>query len=176
MVDAYFPILDKILSLVEDVEDSVFDETVEAAHEVAILRRDIITQRRIIFPMRTVMTQLESKLKRFTKVDRSAYFGDLMDHINKVCETLDECKEVIEVYKDADYILSTDRLNRIMRVLTILSAIILPFLVVSSIFGMNVHIPGGLTDGSLVSFLVLILVMSLIAGGMLYVFHRKHWI
>ena len=175
-VDSYFPVLDKILSLMEDVEDSVFDEYVEAAQELAILRRDIITQRRIIFPMRTVIAELESKLERFTKTDMSAYFGDLMDHMNKICETLDECKEVIEVYKDSDYVLSTEHLNRVIRILTILSTIILPFVVIPSIYGMNVALPGGLERGSLQTLLLLLVISSLITGGMLYFFHRKRWI
>jgi magnesium transporter len=175
-VDSYFPILDKILDLMEQVEDSVFDEEVESAQDLAILRRDIITQRRILFPMRTVMAELEVKLRRFAAIDMSVYFGDLIDHMNKICETLDECKELIEVYKDTDYLLSTDRINRIIRILTILSAIILPFVVISSLYGMNVHLPGGLTSGNHVSFIVLIVVMFLFAGGMLYFFHRKRWI
>ena len=51
-----------------------------------------------------------------------------MDHMNKACEILDECKEIIEVFKDTDYLLSNYRLNRVIRVLTKLSSIILPFL------------------------------------------------
>jgi magnesium transporter len=176
MVDAYFPILDKILSLLDSVEDNVFDETVEAAQELAILRRDIITQRRIIFPTRTVIAELEGKLKPYTKIDLSAHWGDLMDHMHKACETLDECKELIEIFKDADYVLSTEHINRVMRVLTILSAIILPFVVISSLYGMNVHLPGGLTKGELLSFLLLLLAMFLISGIMLSFFHRRHWI
>jgi len=176
MADAYFPILDKILSLLDGVEDAVFDEKVEAAQEVAILRRDIITQRRIIFPTRAVIAELEGKLKPYTTIDLSPYFGDLIDHMNKSCETLDECKEVIEVFKDADFVLSTEYINRIVRVLTIMSTILLPFLVVSSIYGMNLHLPGGLTTGSPLSFVVLMVFMALIAGGILYFFHRKRWI
>jgi magnesium transporter len=176
MADAYFPILDKILRLLEDVEDSVFDEKVEAAQEVAILRRDIITQRRIIFPTRTAIAELEGKLKPYTTIDLSAHWGDLLDHMNKACETLDECQEVVEVFKDADFVLSAEYVNRIVRILTILATIMLPFMVVSSLYGMNIHLPGGLTTGSPLSFIVLMLLMALIAGGMLYFFHRKRWI
>jgi magnesium transporter len=176
MADAYFPILDKILSMLEDVEDSVFDEKVEAAQEVAILRRDIITQRRIIFPTRTAIVELEGKLKPYINIDLSAYWGDLLDHMNKACETLDECKEVIEVFKDADFVLSAEYVNRIIRIMTILATIMLPFIVVASIYGMNIHLPGGLTSGSFLSFIVLMVFMSLVAGGMLYFFHRKRWI
>lgn len=176
LVDYCFPIMDKILSQMEGVEDAVFDEEVEAAHELAVVRRDIIAQRRIIWPLRTVIIELETKLKRFTARDMSPLFGDMLDHLNKIWDTLDECKEVIEVYKDSDYVLSTDRINRIMRILTIFSAIILPFVVVSSIFGMNVHFPGGLTEGSPLTFILLLVFMALIAGGMLYFFRRKRWI
>jgi magnesium transporter len=176
MVDAYFPILDKILGLLDNVEDSVFDETVEAAQELAILRRDIITQRRIIFPTRAVVAELEGKLKPYTTIDLSAHWGDLMDHMYKACETLDECKELIEVFKDADYVLGTEHINRVMRVLTIFSAIVLPFVVVSSLYGMNVPLPGGIERGTLQSFGLLLAAMFLISGMMIYFFHRKRWI
>ena len=176
LVDYCFPIMDKILSQMEDVEDGVFDEAVETARELAVVRRDIIAQRRIIWPLRTVIIELESKLRKFTTRNMSDLFGDMLDHLNKLWDTLDECKEVIEVYKDSDYVLSTDRINRIMRVLTIFSAIILPFVVISSIYGMNVHMPGGLTEGNHLTFFLLLLLMVLVAGGMLFFFHRKHWI
>jgi magnesium transporter len=176
LVDSYSPILDKIMALMEEVEDKVFDENVEAAQELSILRRDIITQRRIVLPLRTVIGSLESKLKRFTKIDMSVYYGDLMDHMNQACETLDECKEIIEVFKDTDYILGTDRLNRIMRTVTVLGTILLPFLIVSSMYGMNIALPGGLEEGSHLSFFILMLVMAAIAGTMLLIFKRKRWI
>lgn len=176
MVDAYFPILDKIIDLVENVEDAVFDENLEVARELSILRRDINTQRRVIFPMRTLGVALGKKLQRFASVDITVYYGDLMDHVNKICETLDECKETIEVFKDADFLLSTYRINRLNRILTILGTIFLPFLVISSVYGMNIALPGGLETGSHQSFIILTVVMVAIAGGMLFIFHRKRWI
>lgn len=177
MVDVYFPVLDKIMSLVEDVEDAVFDENVEAAHELSILRRDINTQRRIIFPMRTLGTTLGKKIQRFTNIDMTVYYGDLMDHVNKICETLDECKETIDVFKDADFLLSTYRINRLSRILTILGTIFLPFLVISSIYGMNIALPGGLeAGGNPQVFAWLLVIMLAIAGAMLFIFHRKRWI
>jgi magnesium transporter len=175
-IDSYFPVLNKILSLMEDVEDAVFDEDVEAAKELSILRRDIITQRSVMFPTREIFKEMENKLKRFSKTDVTAYYNDLMDHTNKICSTLDECKEVIEVYKDTDVTLATNRLNRVTRILTIFSAIIVPFLMVSSLYGMNVVLPGGLEEGSFQTFLILLLVMLVIAGGMLIYFRRRHWI
>jgi magnesium transporter len=175
-IDSYFPVLNKILSLMEDAEDAVFDEDIEAAKELSILRRDIITQRSVMFPTREIFKEMENKLKRFSKTDVTAYYSDLMDHTNKICSTLDECKEIIEVYKDTDVTLATNRLNRVTRILTIFSAIIVPFLAVSSLYGMNVVLPGGLEEGSFQTFLILLLVMLVIAGGMLFYFRRRHWI
>jgi magnesium transporter len=175
-IDSYFPVLDKILSLIEDVEDSVFDEDIEAARELSILRRDIITQRSVMFPTRNIFMEMENKLKRFSTVDVTAYYNDLMDHTNKICNTLDECQEIIEVFKDTDYTLATYRINRVTRLLTIFSTIVLPFLIVSSIYGMNIPLPGGLQPGKWDTFVVLLLIMGVIASVMLIFFRRRRWI
>jgi magnesium transporter len=175
-IDAYFPVLDKILSLLEDLEDVVFDEEIEAAKEISILRRDIITQRSVMFPTRNIFIEMENKLKRFSKVDVTDYYSDLMDHMNKICENLDECKEIIEVFKDTDFVLATNRVNRVVRILNIFATITIPFIVVSSIWGMNVHLPGGLTRGSWNTFIVLMCVMVVITCVMLIFFRRRRWI
>jgi magnesium transporter len=175
-IDSYFPVLDKILSLIEDVEDSVFDEDIEAARELSILRRDIITQRSVMFPTRNIFIEMENKLKRYSKVDVTAYYSDLMDHTNKICNTLDEAQETIEVFKDTDYTLATYRINRVTRLLTIFSTIVLPFILVSSIYGMNIPLPGGLQPGKWDTFVVLLLIMGVIACVMLIFFRRRRWI
>jgi magnesium transporter len=175
-IDSYFPVLNKILGLMEDVEDAAFDEDIELAKELSILRRDIITQRSVMFSTRTLFIEMENKLKRFSKTDVTVYFSDLMDHMNKICHTLDECKETIEVFKDTDYVLGTHRLNRVMRILTIFFAIILPFAAISSIFGMNVFSPSGIAQGELTTFIILLVVMSVLAVGLIIFFRRKRWI
>src|SRR4030042_682544 len=96
-----------------------------------------LANRRTLPSMRTVIAGMEGRVRRFAKLDMSIYWGDVVDHMNKICETLDECKETIEVFKDTDFLLSTYRLNRLSRVLTVLGTILLPFLVISSIYGMN---------------------------------------
>jgi len=175
-IDSYFPVLDKILSLMEDVEDAVFDEEAEVAKELSALRRDIITQRAVMFPTREIFIEMENKLKRFSKTDVTAYYNDLMDHMDKICNTLDETKEIIEVYKDTDSTLATNRLNRVVRILNVLATIILPFVAISSIYGMNVFVPGGIEEGEPTTFIILLAIMSVIAGVMLFIFRRRRWI
>ena len=175
-IDEYFSVLAKIMSLMEDIEDNVFNEEIEVGRELSILRRDIITQRRVMFPERALTVELESKLKRFSKIDLSVYFSDHIDHLNKICETLDECREVIDVFKDADYLLSSYRANRVTRVIAIIMAIVAPFLVVSCLFGMNVILPGGMQQGNLKTFGILLGVIFVMICGSLYLLRRKRLI
>jgi len=170
-VDSYFKVLDKILSLMEDIEDNVFKETTEVALGVSILRRDINTQRRVMFPTRPLLTELEKKLKRFAKTDLTLFFSDLQDHMNKICDTLDEYTETIEVFKDADYTLSGYRSNRSIRILAVLFAIGLPFLVIAALY---IMLPDNFDKGSIRTFSLLLVFILIIIGLMLYSFRRRH--
>lgn len=176
LVDYLFPMMEKVLSNLEAIEDAVFDEKVDAGREVAIQRRDIAAQRRIITPLKSVLSLLEHKAQRFTKEDLRAYFGDITDHISRIWETLEECKETVEIYKDSDFVLSADRSNRILTALTIILAIMLPFTVISGIYGMNIPLPGGMERGSPLSFILLLSFMALLTGGLLLAFRRRGWL
>ena len=176
LMDYCFPILNGILSRMESIEDRVFDESGEDTKSIAVLRRDIITLRRIIWPSRSVVAELKPKIKPFTYKDLGVYFDNLLDQVNRIWDTLEESKDVIEVFKDSDFVLVTNRINRIVQTLTLLSSIVLPFLVVSSLYGMNVDLPGGIQMGSFESFGILLAIMFMISGSMLYFFHRRKWI
>lgn len=175
-IDSYFPVLDKIMILLTRSEDIVFDADTDATTELSILRRDIITQRMVMFPTRALLIEMRNKLKHYSRVEMAENYDDLIDHMNRICQALDECKEVVEVFKDADYTLVTHRLNRVVRRLNIIATIVLPFLAISGLYGMNVALPGGLERGDFTSFLVLFGVMISITAGMLFYFRRNHWI
>jgi len=176
LLDSYFPVLDKIASSLSDIEDNVFSEELEAAQELSTLRRDIITQRQIMLPTRTLLMELENKLKRFTKIDLTIYFSDLMDHINKICENLDENREVVEVFKDADFILSSYRANRGIRIISVMLAIGLPLLAVFGLYGMYSILYRGVSNGSPQIFFLLLAIVFVIVGVILYFFRRRHLI
>lgn len=174
LVDYTFPILNKVLGNLEDLEDKVFDQQVDAVQDVALLRRDIAAQRRIIWGLRGVVSLLETRVQAFTQEDLSVYFGDVMDHVNRAWSTLEECKDTIEIYKDTDYLLTQDSIQRVMAILTIAIVVMVPFSIISGIYGMNVVLPG--SGGGVLTFAMLILLMLLISGGMLYYFRRHRWI
>jgi magnesium transporter len=134
-----------------------------------MIRRDIISFRRIIWPMRAVIGSLEPKVRRFAKLDLSVYFGDVVDHVDKIWDGLDEYKEIIEGLNDTHDSLATNRTNEVVRMLTIIATILLPITVVASIFGMNIPLP---FQDSVFSLLYVFLIMLAVIGGMLYFFWR----
>ncbi|MFC2021476.1 magnesium/cobalt transporter CorA [Chloroflexota bacterium] len=175
LVDYCLPILSKIGDNIEKVEEDVFSTGMpKAIREISILRRDVISFRRIIWPMRAVIGSLERRVRRFTKTDLSVYFGDVVDHTDRIWDGLDEYKEIIEGLNDTHDSLATNRTNEVIRMLTVIATILLPITVVASIFGMN--IPLGPFGDSTYSPLFILLICLAIVGGMLYFFRRKHWI
>jgi len=175
LVDYCLPILNKIGDNIEAVEDNIFsDRRRGTVKGISILRRDVISFRRIIWPMRAVIGSLEPKIRHFTKMDMAVYFGDMVDHVDKIWDGLDEYKEVIEGLNDTYDSLATNRTNEVMRLLTVIATILLPITVVASIYGMNITtLPFLHSDYSL---LFVLLIMLVIIGGMLYFFRRQHLI
>ncbi|GAI08483.1 unnamed protein product, partial [marine sediment metagenome] len=139
LVDYCLPILNKIGDNIEDVEDIIFSNTRrDTVREISIIRRDIISFRRIIWPMRAVIGSLEPRVRSFARMDLAVYFGDMVDHVDKIWDGLDEYKEIIEGLNDTYDSLATNNTNEVMRMLTIIATILLPITVVASIFGMNI--------------------------------------
>lgn len=175
LVDYCLPILNKIGSNIEQVEEEIFSRSLpRSIREISILRRDVIALRRIIWPLRAVAGSLKPRVGRYTKTDLSVYFDDLVDHVDKIWDGLDEYKEIIEGLNDTHDSLASNRTNEIIRMLTIIATILLPITVVASIFGMNIPL-GPFGDSSLAA-LYVVLICLVIIGGMLYFFRRQNWI
>jgi magnesium transporter len=174
LVDYCIPILNKIGVNIEEVEDNIFSESMRGTvREISTLRRDVISFRRIIWPMRAVIGSMEPKIRRFTPMEMEVYFGDMTDHVDKIWDALDEYKEIIEGLSDTHDSLATNRTNEVVRVLTAIATILLPLTVVASLYGMNIPLP---FQNSPFSFVLVFVVWIVIACGMLLFFRRKRWI
>ena len=175
LVDYCLPILNKIGDNIERTEDDIFATRgmPRAIEKISMLRRDVISFRRTIWPMRAVIGSLESKVRRFTDMDLSVYFGDMIDHVDKIWDGLDEYKEIIEGLNDTHDSLATNRTNEVIRMLTIIATILLPLTVVASIYGMNVPLP---FQNSAYSFVFVFIIWAVVVSGMLIFFRRQHWI
>ncbi len=175
LVDYCLPILNKIGDNIERTEDNIFSSKFmpRAIEDMSILRRDVISLRRIIWPMRAVIGSLEPKIRRFAKMDLAVYFGDMVDHVDKIWDVLDEYKEIIEGLNDTHDSLATNRTNEVVRMLTVIATILLPLTVIASIYGMNVPLP---FQNSPFSFVLVFFIWALVVAGMLVFFRRHRWI
>src|SRR5215216_278131 len=151
LVDDLLHILMKIIGNLDDIEDAVFDDKVAVAKEITILRREITILRRVVLPLKRIMSEIISRdVKKFSNADEEedliSYFDDVNDHIFKVLEALDESKETIEIYKDTDFMLSSEKTNKILSFLTILFTLSIPITVLGTFYGMNIAIPGSVNS------------------------------
>jgi magnesium transporter len=174
LVSYCFPILNKIGENIDEVEDRIFGENPKGTvANVAILRRDIISLRRIIRPQTEAVELLEQKEWPILEEDPDVYFGDIADHLRKLRDTLDDYKEVVEGLSDTNNTLTSFHTNEVMRVLTIIATIMLPLTLVASILGMNIY---PMPVESPAAFAGLMVVMVVIMVAMLAFFRSRRWI
>jgi len=174
LVNYCFPILNKIGDNIEEVEDRIFrDNPRGTVADVAILRRDIISFRRIIRPQTEAVESLEQKEWPIFKEDPEIYFGDIADHLRKIRDTLEDYKEVVEGLSDTNNALTSFRINEVIRVLTIISTIMLPLTLIASVLGMNIY---PMPVDSPAAFAGILVAMVVIIVGMLAFFRSRRWI
>jgi len=181
LVDDLFHILMKVIGNLDDIEDAVYDEKIGIAKEISHLRREITTIRRVLIPLKRIIISLTRDIQKFSEEDLTPYFDDIKDHIDKVLDTLEESKETIEIYKDTDFMLSTEKTNKIIAMLTVVFTLSIPITVVSTIYGMNISLPG--SDmiqfqffGEYTTLILLILISTLITLVMFLSFRRLGWL
>lgn len=174
LVNYNFPILNKIDQHIDQIESGVFERDVrKTVQDLSFVRRDIITLRRIIKPNLPVLRTLESREHAFLRVDEDIYFGDILDHLGKQWDMLEDDKEMVEGLNDTLDSLTSHRINEVMKILTVISVVLLPMTLVASVYGMNVGLPFGSHP---FAFVIVVAMMVLAAVGMLLYFRIKGWI
>ena len=177
LVNYCFPILGKITGNIDDIEDVIFTKAVpETVHRISLIRRDLISFRRVIRPQIPVIETLEREDYPFFKEEQEVYFGDIGDHVRKIWDELEDYKEVVDGLAETSNWLTSHRIQEIMRVLTIVMAILAPPTLLSGILGMNVPLPGGVESGSLLPLGILLSVMAVISAGMFVYLRRRKWL
>jgi magnesium transporter len=174
LVDYCFPILDKVDSNIHVIEEEVFTADMRrVVQDISTVRRDIIALRRIIRPQIAIVANLEQKDRPFIREDLDVYFGDIVDHLNKAWDILEDHREVVEGLSETSDSVISYRINEVMRILTIISVVLLPLTLLSGIYGMNIALP--LARDPL-AFIFIVGLMILMAGGMVFYFKRRGWL
>jgi len=174
LVDYILPILRKVDSNIRSIEERIFtSDTRNVIQEIAMTRRDIIALRRIIRQQVPVLEGLERTEHPILHEDLEEYFGDIVDHITKARDIIDEDSEIIVSLAETADILASHRINEVMRILTVISVIMLPLTLVSSVYGMNINLPFDTNPNAFIIVAGLMVVMALI---MLIYFRRRNWL
>lgn len=131
-------LVDWLLKDINEVESQVYDEqTKKAVKTLAALRRNLLTFKTIIDPERLVIKTLAHLDKEYFSRDLENYFDDILDDIEKIYNILLNGKEIIDGLHQTNETLTSYRLNRVMRILTIFSVSLLPLTLFTGLYGMN---------------------------------------
>jgi len=173
-VDAHFPVLEGCGQRLEQLDDAI-----EAANDrsflpsVHALKQDLLVLRRSVWPLRDALGTLIHDDSRHISAETRVYLRDVYDHTVQLLDLLETYRELVggmlEVYLSS----VNNRLNEVIKVLTVVATIFIPLTFITGFYGMNIDIPG--RDWRWMFFL-LVGVMVIAASGMLIAFRHRGWL
>jgi magnesium transporter len=172
--DFYFPVLDEIEDQIDELEEEVYRNI---DHRVLgrlfRLKRQLLGIRKRVSPQKEVVLMLTQKSFPFISGEASAYYRDIYDHIIRINESIDDYREILSNTLEVHLSLVSNRMNEVMKALTIVATIMLPLTVLTGIYGMNLNIPESHFDDM---YYIVLFLMAIIAVAMAFYFRRKRWI
>jgi magnesium transporter len=181
IVDNYFYLLQDMDEVIENIEDDLVynpnRSTIETIHD---LRKKIIKLRRAVTPLRDIIFAIERE--RYPYIAKSTYIflRDLYDHIRQNIETMENYREILNGMLEIYLSSSGQKLNEVVKVLTIISTIFIPLTFLAGIYGMNFNTSVSKWNMPELTwqygYPVVLLVMIVIAVGMIFFFKRKDWL
>jgi len=173
-VDASFPMLRKMGLKLDRLEDDIFEgRSSEIVRDISDTKQEIINFRKIVRPQRAVLRDLERTKQQYLQEELEIYFDDISDAAERIWDTLENYKEVVEALESTNESVLSHRLNDSLRVLTSVSVVLLPLTLIASVFGMNVPVPG---EGEPVAFLGIMAFMAVLLVLLVAAFRRRGWL
>lgn len=174
LVDQYFPAVHELEDLLVDREIGDGDSPDQTAmSDIFSIRSRLLRLRKTIIPMRDLLYRLTNSDRIEGLKHYSAFYHDIYDHLLKLSEMLDACREMTADLRDSYISYNSNRMNTIMKTLTVITTIFMPLTFLAGLYGMNFRNMPEL-EWSWGYFMVLG-VMFIIAFGMFAWFQRKGW-
>lgn len=167
--------INRIEQRINNIGNQIFkNKEKELVHEISFVKRDILDFYRIIGPQKNVIEKISTITEEFWGEKISPYFSELTGLFSIVWNQLDTFKDTIRNLEETNNSILSTKINEVMKVLTIFSAIILPLNLLASLFGMNLRfLPFADSPMSFVFFLIIMLIMFFV---MMFFFKRKNWL
>ncbi len=180
VIDAFFPTLEKLGDEVEELEERVIGTpSPEVFHEIRQVKRRLLEVRRAVWPARDALNELLGEETPLIQPGTRTYLKDCYDHTIQLMDMVETFREMASGLVDEYQSSIANRMNEIMKVLTVIATVFIPLTFVAGLYGMNFNTqasPFNMPElGWRYGYPAILLVMALIAGGMLYYFRRKKW-
>jgi magnesium transporter len=175
IVDNYFVVLERTGERIEDIEDElVRSPTPETLQEIHALKREMIFLRKAVWPLREVINAMARGETSLIKESAKIYLRDVYDHTIQVIDAIETSRDMLSGMLDIYLSSISNRMNEIMKFLTIIGTIFIPLTFIVGVYGMNFeHMPELKWRWG---YFGLWAVMSVIALFMLIYFKRKKWL
>lgn len=175
IVDHHFVVLEKVEGLVDHIDDEVFNRpNNKTMHKIQKLKRQVVNLRKGVWPVRELLSQMRRMESPLITDTTKVFLHDVYDHTIQAIDTIESFREVVSGMLEVYLSNISNRMNEIMKVLTIVSTIFVPMTFISSIYGMNfVHMPELQAEYGYFYALGAMLCIFLF---MLNYFRRKGWI
>ena len=175
MVDNYRPAIEELEDRIDKLEELAYTGHEHMVRQVLKLKRDLAMLRRVLIPQRDAVGRLARR--EFPAIsDEMAYrFRDVYDHVSRYAEEAFFFQDRVTGILEVNLSTVSNRLNMVMKVLTVMSTIFLPLTVLTGMWGMNIALPR-FPGSDQAQFWWMLGVIAAIAAAMLAVFRRKDWI
>lgn len=174
-VDGYFSVLETIGDVGEDVHEMVIDRPEpDTLQKVHTLKRQLIAFRKGIWPLREAVNNLQKSDTPLVTPETRPYLRDLYDHTIQVMDTVETYRELVASMTDLYMNSISNRMNEVMKVLTIIATIFIPLTFIAGVYGMNFkYMPELEVKWAYPAVLLLMLVIMV---GMMAFFRKKQWL
>ena len=175
IVDNYFIILEKIGEKIEGIENEIVaNPTPEKLQTIHNLKREMIYLRKSVWPLREVISGLQRGESKLVKKPTHIYLRDLYDHTIQVIDTIETFRDMTSSMLDIYMSSVSNKMNEVMKVLTIFAAIFIPLTFIAGVYGMNFQYMPELDLQW--GYFAALFVMLIVGVSLLFYFRRKKWL
>jgi len=181
ITDHYFNLLNELNEQLENVEDNLMEEPDESTFQaIHTLRKNITFTRKSIWPARDMFTLLTREDMDFIESATKIYLRDVQDHIGQIMDNIDNFRDMSMGMYDMYMSDASNKMNEVMKLLTIIATIFIPLTFIAGVYGMNFNpekSPFNMPELNwYLGYPLCLLVMAIVAIVMIIYFYRKGWI
>lgn len=174
VVDCYFHAIEKIGDIVEDVEEEIIGHNGHASLlKLYDLKREMIYLRKQVWPMRDMISNIVRSETKLINPSTDIYLRDLQDHVTRIIDTVETYRDLLSGIMDIYLSTNANKMNEVMKVLTIMSSIFIPVTFVAGVYGMNFDYMPELKSpyGYAITWGIMLSIMI----GLIVYFRKKRW-